>query len=854
MVAGDPPAALLPPRPVPPLVLAVRLAFRELRGGLRGFRVFLACLALGVAALAAVGSLSAAIVAGLRDEARVLVGGDVEVATTGRPLEAAAAAYLRETGEAVSVVREMRAMARAGGRTTLVELKGVDRAYPLAGTVALDPPLALDEALAEADGRAGAVAEATLLVRLGLDLGDVVTVGDAEFVIRARIVREPDRAADAFVLGPRLMVGERAFTATGLVRVGSLVRHRARVRLAPGADVGTWVDRLGAAFPDRGWHMRDVRDSRPGVRRFVERFGVFLSLVGLAALVIGGIGVGNAVKGYLDGRAPVIAVLKCLGAPGALVFRVYLVQVLALAALGTAVGVALGGLAPVALEAVAGDSLPFPARLGVYPGALSIAAAYGLLTALAFTIWPLGRAREVPAAGLFRDLVAPARRRPRAPYIAAVAIAGAGLLGLALLAGGGAGHVRWFAVGIIVALAALRLAAAGLVRGAARLPRPHHAGLRLALANLCRPGAPTAGLLVSLGAGLSLLVAVALVEGNLRREMAGRIPVEAPAFFFIDIQPDQTAAFDRLLAGLPGVGEVERVPTLRGRLLSVNGVPAADVTVAPEGEWINHSEIGLTYRGEKPADVRLTAGTWWPADYAGPPLISLDDRIGRAMGIGPGDRMTFAVLGRPIEARIANLRVVDWSDFGLNFVVVFAPGALDGAPQMHVASVRVARDSEEAVYGAVTGTFANVTAVRVREVLETLKGMLQRIVGAVRAVAAVALLAGVLVLAGAVAAGHRQRVYDAVVLKVLGATRANVLAAFGLEFALIGAVAAAIAGAVGWVAAYVVITEAMGAVWTPLPGVVALTVIVGLVVTALVGVAGTWVALGGKAAPVLRGR
>jgi putative ABC transport system permease protein len=376
--------------------------------------------------------------------------------------------------------------------------------------------------------------------------------------------------------------------------------------------------------------------------------------------------------------------------------------------------------------------------------------------------------------------------------------------------------------------------------------------LRLALTSLSRPGAPTAGVLVSLGAGLSVLVTVALLQGNISREIAERVPQEAPAFFFIDIQPDQATAFQAAVRDMRGVREVQDLPMLRGRIIKVKDVPVKEVQAAPNSRWVTRSEIGFTYTAEIPKGTRLTAGQWWPADYSGPPAVSLDAEIAEGLGVGVGDTLTFSILGRPLQARVANLRIVDWGEFGINFVVLFAPGALEGAPQTHVASARVAPQAEEAVYAAVTSQFANVSTIRVRQVIEALTNMLQRMATAVRATAGLAILSGILVLAGAVAAGHRRRVYDAVILKVLGATRFDVLKAYVIEYALIGGLAALIAAGVGWITAYVVVTEIMNAGWTPLPGVLIVTTLGSLVVTVAVGLIGTWTALSQKPAPLLR--
>ncbi len=833
--------------------IAARLARREMRGGFRGFRIFLACLTLGVAALAAIGSLSSAIVAGLQDDARAIVGGDIQIRVTGTPLSEEQQRYIRDTAAGVSLVREMRAMAAAdNGKRTLVELKAVEGDYPLFGAVRTEPAVPLEELLARDGDRFGALVEGNLLVRLDIAVGDTLRIGEAEFVIRGKILHEPDRAANVFVLGPRFLVASEALEATGLVREGSLIRHKTRVRVADRSAIGPWIEALDERFPDQAWQIRDVRNSQPGIKRFIDRFGVFLTLVGLTALVVGGIGIANAVKSYLDSRVETIAVLKCLGAPGPLVFRLYLIQVLAMAIIGVAIGLVVGAAVPPILSATLADSLPFPTRTGVFFEPLAFAAIYGVLTAFLFAVWPLARAREVPAAGLFRAIVAPASGRPRTEYILAAAIAALLLAGLAIMAGGQAYYTKWFVLGVVASLIVLRLASALLVKLVGMVKRPRNMALRLAMTNVGRPGATTAGVMVSLGAGLSVLTAVALLQGNLAQEIKERAPKNAPAFYFIDIQPSQAAEFASLINAQPGVQSVQQVPMLRGRLVRVNGIPSDEVEVVPGEKWVTRVEIGFSYQGEMPEGTRLTAGEWWPADYAGEPLISLDDDIARGMNLKLGDTMTFNILGRPVTARIANFRLIDWSDYGVNFVVIFAPGTLEGAPQSFVANAVVDPAQEDNVYATMTGTFANVSAIRVKDVFQTLMTMLGRIATAVNSTAVLAILSGILVLSGAIAAGHRRRVYDSVILKVLGATRWDVMRAYAIEYALVGLLAAVIAILVGWIAAFFVVTEIMAGEWTNMPSAAALTAIGGLVITVSIGLAGTYRALAHKPMPVLR--
>jgi putative ABC transport system permease protein len=827
-----------------------RFAWRELRGGFQGLPIFIACLALGVAAIAGVGSLSSSVVGGLRADARVLLGGDVEIRRTHRPIDAQDQAWLTARAARISNNIQMRAMAEpgGGGRRALVELKAVDAAYPLFGAMTLDPPMPLDEALA---GR-GAVVERALLSRLGIGLGAEVEIGDARFVLRAVIEAEPDRLATAFSLGPRLMIADEDLAATGLVQPGSLIRYYSRLALPPEVTIQSFVDDLEQTHPAADWRVRDARNAQPGFRRFVTRLTLYLVLVGLTALLVGGIGVAGAARGHLESRTTTIAILKCLGAPNGVIFRTYLFQIAALGAAGTVIGLLVGGALPMVLTPVLHGVMPVDSEIGLYWKPLLAATAFGLLTACAFTLWPLARACEVPAAGLFRSAVMPLRRWPSRRVVAATGMIFTALAALAVFTARDITTGGWFVIGAAGSVAVFQGAAWLLIRVLRRAERPRAAALRIALGGLIRPGAPTANVVLSLGIGLTVLVAIALVEGNLADQVNERVPEKAPAFFFIDIQPDQVAAFEHLVAEVPGVGKVERVPMMRGRITALNGLAPGETVIDPSVRWMVRSDIGFTYAGPRPARAKMIAGQWWPADYAGPPLVSFDEAGARGMGLDIGDTMTFTVLGRTIEAEIANLRRIDWRDFGINFLVVFAPGALDAAPHTHIATAHASAAAEEPLVAAVGARFANVSAIPVRAILASINRIVDGVANALRATAAVTLLAGALVLAGVIAADRRRRLYDAVMLKVLGATRGVVLQAYLLEFALLGLTTAAIASALGTLGAWLFVTEVMEEPWLFLPGRVAVTALGCVVVTTALGFAGTWRALGHKPMKVLR--
>lgn len=840
------------------LALAWRLARRELRGGLRsrfrGFRIFMACLVLGTAAIAAVGSVSSAVEGGLAREARALLGGDIELRIHHRPATDEQIAWLEREGDLSRVV-EIRAMARRvdGEDRRLVEMRAVDEPYPLVGAVELRGETDLDAAIAQRDGLFGAVADASLMNRLGLTVGDEIAIGETVMRVTAALVREPDRATRGIQLGPSIIVSHAGLAATELLQPGSLSDYKYRLVLPPGTDVEDFKTRLTERFPDAPWRIRDTSRAAPGLTRFVDRLTLFLTLVGLSALLIGGVGVGNAVHAFLAQRAATVATLKCLGAPARLVQRVYLVQVLALAAIGIAAGLMLGALAPFTAAPLLSGLLPVELAPGLYLGPLALAALFGILITLVFSLWPLALARDVPAAALFRRTIAPLRGRPDRRDLAILSGLVLALAGLTLASAREQHLAVWFVVGAAFAFAGFRLAAALAVRVARAWPRPRRPRLRLAVANLHRPGAPTASVVLSLGLGITVLVAIMMIERNLSQQIAAVVEEEAPAFYFIDIQPQQRQPFAELVASFAGAEALRSVPMLRGRIVSMAGTPVSEMTPPPEYAWITRGDRGLTWSRSPPErGSRVVAGEWWPADYDGPPLISFDAEAAVAFGLEVGDTVGFNILGRRIEARVANLRRIDWATLGMNFVVIFAPGALDGAPQISIATVRIDQAREDALEAAVSEQFPNVSAIRVREILAQVNGILASIDVAMKAIAGIAITAGVLVLSGAIAAGRRQRIYDAVVLKTLGATRADVLSAYLLEFLLLGLVTAGIAAAAGSAAAWAVTTGIMHIDWIFSPAAMVWTTAICVAATMVFGIIGAWRALGQKAAPLLR--
>jgi putative ABC transport system permease protein len=827
------------------LLLAFRIARRELRGGLRGLRIVLACLALGVAAITAVGTLRAGVDAGLAADGARILGGDVEIASPYRPLGEAPRAWLAARGARVSEVVTLRAMAVAdSGQRMLVEVKAVDGAYPLYGTLEVQPPVAL--------GAGDILVDPFIAERLGVAPGALLRIGEARFTLRATIAQEPDKVASPSLLGPRAMIALASLDATRLIQPGSLVTYEYRLALPAAVDRQRFIADLRRDFPESGWRIRSSDVAAPGVNRFLDRAAFFLTLASLTALLVGGIGIATGVSAWLEQRARTIATLRCLGAPPSLIFTTYLMQVMALAVLGIVLGLVIGFALTWAGAAALASILPVAPRIQPYAAPLAMAALYGLLTALAFTLWPLGRAGSIPGAALFRDVVAPSSGRPSLGILAAILVAAAALSALVIGTAENPRFAGGFIVGVIGTLLIFRLGAAALMAIARRLPHARRPALRLGLANLHRPGAPTPLMLVSLGVGLTVLSAIALIEGNLRRQLANEMPAAAPNFYFIDIQSDQIQAFEALARAQPGVTEIRSVPNLRARIVAVNGVPAEQVNATPETAWALRGDRGLTYAARPPEGAKLVAGEWWAPDYAGLPLVSFDAQLAKGWGIGVGDSITVNVLGRDITLKIASLREIVWRGLGINYVLVASPGLLSAAPHTHIATMRNDVAQEATLLRLLTDRFPNVSGIRVRDALDQVVGLLEKIGFALSAVAGITLLAGLLVLAGAVAAGQRRRIRDAVVLKTIGATRGQIRASFLVEFGLLGLTAGLLAAAAGTAAAWGVVRFVMRADWVFLPGTLALTVLACMAITLGFGYAGTAFALRAKAAPLLR--
>ncbi len=827
------------------MIYAFTLARRQLRGGIRGLRVVLACLALGVAAIAGVGSLRAGIEQGLRADGARILGGDIAIQGGASTLPDTLRTWLRARGARISDVTGMRSMLIApGGARLLVELKAVDAAWPLIGTASFNPQGPLQP---------GHIAvEPIVLDRLGVQPGAAMQLGRATLTLQSALTDEPDRVSTPSVLGPRALINLQDLPETALEQPGSIVEHQLRAAFPPGTDVAAQIEALRKDFPNTGWRIRDSRDAAPAVSQFLDRTSLFMTLVGLTSLLVGGIGVANGVRAWLEGRARSIAILRCLGASPRLVFAVCALQVAALAGLGIVIGLAAGAALPLGAAALLGDALPVSPAQGLFARPLLLAATYGVLIAAVFSLGPLARAMGISGAALFRDAVLPQGGRRPVWVIATITLLTLGLVALTVITSVEQRFALGFCAAAVATLALFRAGAWGLMAVARRIHATGHPALRLAFGNLYRPGTSTPLMLVSVGLGLTTLAAVALIQGNVQLQVAEQLPAKAPSFFFVDIQNTQMDKFRAILAAEPGVTDMQEVPSLRARLVSVAGIPADEVHATPDTAWALRGDRGLTYAASPPEGTKIVAGQWWPADYHGAPLLSLDANIARGWGVKLGDVIRVNVLGRDIDLTVTSLRDIQWRSMGINFTFVASPGLLDRAPHTHIATVRATDESQARLLRAVTDALPNVSGIRVADILAAVGVLFAQIGTALTATGSLTLVSGALVLAGAVAAGQRRRIAEAVILRSLGATSAQLRIAWLAEFGALGLTAGVIACAIGTGASYAVVHEVMGTDWAFLPFTLAATVLGCILLMLLFGLAGTEAALHAKAAPLLR--
>ncbi len=821
-----------------------RISRRDLSARIRGLRLLAICLFLGVATLAAIGSLTAGISEELARRGQTILGGDLEIGIAQREASEAELAALQKTGTVSQTVR-LRAMA-IGEDSLLAELKAIDSIYPHYGALKLRGGTAV-----KAPAKGEVYIGPTLSERLDIEPGGTVRFGEATFKVAGIIDEEPDRLGEGFALGPVAIINMASLPDTGLIQPGSMYEAKYRIKLPAAADPTKVGEQLEAQFPSAGWDITDRSNGAPGTRRFIERMGQFLTLVGLAALVIAGIGVGNGVGSYLASKRASIATLKVTGADSSTIFRIYMLQILAVALVAIAVGLAVGSVMPIAISWIAGDILPVAPGFTLHPLPLAVSAIYGLLIAIAFALPPLARTRTVAAAGLFRAIVEGDARIDRRSAIWVVA-AIAAIVALAVLSA----REPWFSLTFIGAAFGLLLLLTGiafLLRFIAiRLPRPKAPLPRLALANLHRPGAQTQALVVALGLGLTLFVTLAAIQTSINNEIRNSVPERAPSFFVLDIPRDGASQFRQMVREADPKGTINLIPALRGTIIEYGGQRVDELKELPEGAWVLNGDRGLTYSATVPKGSELVAGKWWAADYKGPALVSLDAEIAEILGVGIGDSMTVSLLGVEVPAKIASLRTVNWENFGLNYVMVFSPGSLDNAPHNMVATLTVSKEAERKLAKALPPAFPSSSLIEVGEVTAQITTLLTQMAQAIAAAASIAIFAGIAVLVGAIAAARQSRIYDAVITKMLGGTRSQILGAQAMEYGLLAVVLGLLSLALGMAAAWYVVVQIFDFTFAPDPLILMVTLVGGAGLTFVLGIIGSLPILAARPSEALR--
>jgi putative ABC transport system permease protein len=806
--------------------LAWRLARRDLRGGLGGLLIVLLCLGVGVASVAGIFSLRAALDQGIADSSQAILGGDIEISSGLGPISPAMINWFKSRGARISETIDTRSMLVApSGRRLLAAVEAVGPNWPLLGTVSTRPA-AQFAALADPGGMPGLLLAPDAAQTLMLHPGDRVTLGGVKLLFRGSILNAPDSIGDSQLFGAKTFVAAAALAGTPLVAPGALVTFNMQVLLPPSQSTGAVEAAFQKAFPAGDFHLRDKTNAAPDLTRFIGQAALFMTLLALASLLVGGIGVANGVEAWLTARARTIATLRCLGASARLVALMQGMQLLVLGLPGIVLGLAAGAGVPLLVLPLLRNKLPLPAHIGIYPPALLISGIFGLLIGFIFAFRPLQRAAAISGAALFRPAGLPVRIGFSATATSVQGIAGLALIALAVWVVPSFTIALGFCAGTLLTLLLLRGLAAALMRVLPLLPRPRDAAIALGLRRLSGPASSLPLMLLSAGAGLTVLVAVAEIRGNLVGEFTGALPAQAPSFFFIDLQPADLRNFEAVLARTGAVHDLQTMPSLRARITAIGGVPAEQFHPKNDRDgWPLGTDIGFSYAATPPPNTRLETGAWWPADYLGPPLLSFDTKIAASWGLKLGDTLTVNVLGRSFDLKIANLRDIDWQSLQLNFLMLGTPDPFAAAPHTLLATVKVDPGQEARVLTAIGDAFPGVTAIDIGAVLRAFGKVLGEIGTAVSMVGLIALLSGGLVLVSAIAAERQSRIAEAVVLKTLGASTGQIRRAWIAEFAIAGGAAGISAALLGTLAAVITVEQVFQMRWQFQPGIMLATLL-----------------------------
>ena len=844
----------------------MRVALVDLRGDVRRFGILLACLALGTGTIAGVSSVGAALQSAILRDANTLLGGDIEASRADRRATPDEVAYFETLGR-VAETEDSNSRADAvddSGNTAFLDILAVDDNYPLLGKV-VSPQLPdghkPSELLAEKDGVFGAIVDPVLLDRLGTDLGGHFKVNGTEFEIRGLLTSLPDGAVRGFHLGLTAVMSIAAAEANPNTRPplpGLLTQHRYKIALTEG-DYTTAMPAVAAHFADDPlWKVRSPREAAGQLARFYDLFVRFLLIVGLSSLLVGGVGISNAVSAYISERQRSIATLRSLGATGPRILVHFFTQIGILSLIGIAIGLAIGAVLTAAALPILGQILKVDLPPSVDFASLGTALAFGILAAFAFSYLPLVRAEKLKPAMLFRTVGTSVQNLKTREYlepgvVIPIAVSGLGIFGLAVWATRDFQLVLWYAVGVVGAFLVLRVAGLLLQMALRALPPLPNVTWRNAFRGIYRPGSPAPVVVMSLGLGLAMLLVIVILSANLRNQLLGEVQKDAPTFVTTDLFDGEVSELQQFLDSTGEVTDFKHSAMIRAAITKVNGVPSKEIkNISEESTYMLMGEILMTWRPDLPADTRVTDGAWWPADYDGPPLVSLRDKVKADLHLKVGDSIELTLFGESITATIANFRDFQFQN-GLNFLVTASPHTFDAFPGSNLATIKAKQGAEKDLERKLARQYPDITFIPVGDALNQAASILGQLSTAVNIVGALAVINGLLVLAGTMAAGRKQREADAVVNKVLGSTRGDVVKVFALEYALLGGFSALLATAVGIAGAYTITKKAGMDVGFGVDPTLVLEVLVGAVaLTILTGALTTWSALSTKPAQYLR--
>lgn len=821
--------------------VALRIALRELRGGLNSFWVYISCIALGVAAIAAAGSVTQVFTRGLDAQARTLLGGDAMLVASQRRMDADERSFADTLGEVTEKI-SLNMMGAFEGDRRQVDVVAIDDAFPLIGDIGFSDSRGPPDALLAFSGDVWGIAvSASFLEAFDADIGDRVQLGTIEAEIRARLDTLPDEIGTVGTFGPEALIDIRALEDAGRLATGQLFRARLIIAFDERASFGDAQQAFQDQFPDTTLELRAPADSVDGLGTLLGLLNSFLSVVGIAALIAGGVGVEQATSSFLRARTGAIAALKSLGAESATIRSAYMIQLILLAIFGASIGLLVGAATPYLLVAIAGDAIALPKALGVYPMELLRALFLGVLIAGVFALPAVGRARATRPAALFRRLEEESGTRTPGFERALTALCVVAVVAIMLLTSQEpilTGALLGGAVGAWLVFLAL---AEGVAAMARRLGPSTRGALRLTLANMGGPGTLTRIVLPGLGLGLALMSFVATVQANLLRQISETAPSNAPSLIFSQVPSDAVDMFDALLAEqgveIANPEAYRRAPFLLIRITELNGVPVADADIADSERWVVEGETNVTYLRDQPVEAELVSGAWWPEDYQGPLQVSIELDAARGLGLAVGDEIGVRVFGRSLTAEVASLRRVEWGSFsiGSNTALIFSPGVLEAANPYHVAIARTAPEQDRPIVSAIGEDFPDVVVFETRPALQTAARLFGDIALAVNAAASVVTVSGGLVLLGAFMVMARRRAQEAALLKVFGSTRGDILRLYGGELALTGLVGALAGTLIGVAGAFPVVITVFEADWTLPWGLIALTLTGATLVCALGG-------------------